>query len=111
MSTFRRRTAKQRHRLVELSPETHVLLDEAMARHHPGNPDSPLQAALNLCLEHGRKRRMTIDSYLVDRVMAHLFLKTAQWVRTGPVSIFLLVEWTIVIVAEIHQHCSNDARS
>ena len=57
MSTFRRRTAKQRHRLVELSPETHVLLDEAMARHHSGNPDSALQAALKLWLEHGSKEK------------------------------------------------------
>jgi hypothetical protein len=57
MSTFRRRTAKQRHRLVELSPKTHVLLDKAMARHHSENPDSALQAALKLWLERGSKEK------------------------------------------------------
>jgi hypothetical protein len=57
MSTFRRPIAKPRHRLVELSPETHVLLDEAMARHHSENPDSALQAALKLWLEHESKEK------------------------------------------------------
>jgi hypothetical protein len=55
MCIFRRGFAKQRHRIVELSPETHALLDEAMARHHPGNPDSALHAALKRWLEHVSK--------------------------------------------------------
>jgi hypothetical protein len=55
MRIFRRRIAKQRQRIVELSPETHALLDEAMAHHHPGNPDSALHAALKRWLEHVSK--------------------------------------------------------
>jgi hypothetical protein len=55
MCIFRRRIAKQRHRIVGLSQETHALLDEAMARHHPGNPDSALHAALKRWLEHVSK--------------------------------------------------------
>jgi hypothetical protein len=55
MYIFRRRIAKQRHRIVELSPETHALLDEAMARHHPGKPDSALYAALKRWLNHVSK--------------------------------------------------------